>query len=938
MKEPTSNLIEIDIINENCVRIKAKCNPKSIEERNQQSKESLFSNNSLVLSNTLSSVNTIRFSKNSLAGSLTNGVVDIQNRETPKKVEKQSLELKGESKFSLNERNNEIIKAKKKFPNLKIEISKINNYFDKTYKRDEEDEDEENVDDQNNSNLCSQSVIYLSKNDDMNKLEISNKSIFFTPSICNYYQKSYIENSPNNPDSSRLRCKNVCEINDDIIPKAINMDIMSNKMTPNQIRYNKDQLQSCEKNEKAFQNNSNKMQKSKENLMPFTEKCKNKINFEETNNFTLNNIIIDIEDKNENMEPKEFKKEFHTFHDLVNEIKKELVLNISSIEEESNNNFINVDEEEKCKTGNSNYFIKNLGLNFCDMKLNNDNARASIAENEICQSELGFIIEDNKKYKTDPILASRIRKNCLSCISEISINIKPCRGKKIEDHNSNHKNLSSSNLTIQKPQNIQFSIDEKKIPINSKVATNLPKKYTSNANKSKKLQKTKSRPENYTLESQIKLINNCVNSSRQISSNKAELKTPISTENKMYDEYKKRKNSNQKNLSTLDEIGTTKNKVLKSIIMNLIDNPPDNKNQPKENFPQPKNYEKFINKTIISTTEIQPPTSIQNSNQIINTTNSLVESERTTIRPNTKNSGVLNNKHKEYLELIKLLSINSDSSIRNKPKIQDQRTNSKGKTLEVLINLDQNEKRISNQSGRISSVNNTSQNNSKSNSLTKKDSQSTVSTVKKTNSNRSIATLEIAKLQSMKLDNRNTKKNLIVPINNCPQTSKNQNIKKNLVSDLMNQQRKNSQTKKANVFININAQTPTMNDKKLQSDLTSDKSKQSRMEKDNSSAKKKLTPTNINLERQFESYNNQAENRSHFKNDVSLNIVKNKSDFVKIINNFSNYTKKKKDLTSIGMENANIIIDNKNDYKKPITSLKIRNSGGDEDSVMIDEN
>ena len=87
MKETKSNHIEIDIINENCVKIQAKCNPRSIEERrNQESKESLLqiSNNSLILSNTLSSMNTIRISKNSLAGSIVNGYADMQNKETPK--------------------------------------------------------------------------------------------------------------------------------------------------------------------------------------------------------------------------------------------------------------------------------------------------------------------------------------------------------------------------------------------------------------------------------------------------------------------------------------------------------------------------------------------------------------------------------------------------------------------------------------------------------------------------------------------------------------------------------------------------------------------------------------------------------------------------------------------------------------------------------------
>ena len=930
MKETKSNHIEIDIINENCVKIQAKCNPRSIEERrNQESKESLLqiSNNSLILSNTLSSMNTIRISKNSLAGSIVNGYADMQNKETPKKVEKISLENENQNFQIYDSKNpNSSGKKNKKYTNLKIEISKINT---------KNDEDELN-DEQNNSNLCSQSVIYLSKIDEMNKLEISNKSIFFTPSICNYYQKSYIENSPNQ-DSSRYRCKNICEINDEIIPKTINMDMASNRLTPTQIRYNKGQLQSYEKSEKTtVQNNSNKMMKSKENLISKRENFKNKMNFEETNNFTLNNTIIDNEDTNENGEPKDYKKEkkeFQTFHDLVNEIKKELVLNISAIEEESSNNLVNVEEEEKSKTGNSNnYFIKNLGLNFCEMKINNDIASVSITENEESKSELGYLLVEDKKFKTDPLLAARMGKNCLSCINEISINIKPCRRGKIEENVANTKNFSSSNLTIQKPENISISIDEKKIPLGKVVMKNKKKNTSSLSKYNKELKKIYSKHETNN-DSNTKCISNGGANSRPNSSKKSDF-TNNYKENKTPDLSSKRKNSKIKNLSTFDVIGSTKNKVLKSLIMNLVSSNITDNIQNKELIPIHRNCEKYINKTVVSPTNIQTPIATQSNILTVNTNNSL-QDEKINNRPNSNNNGVISYKKKEYIELINLLSKNSECHNRNKPKIQEQRTNSKGKTFEVSINLDQNDRRNNNQSAKKTSICNTSQNNSKSNSLSKKDSSSTTSTLKKISRNRSsVLPNELTKIKTTKIDNKNPKKNQMVPLNNFPLTSKNQVSTKNFVSDLMSHQRKVLQNKPNNVFINLN-NTPSMNDIKSETDYPLSSSNQKKTE-ENSSSKKIATPTNLMLERNCESYKNNSENRSLFKNEIPLNIVKTKSDFVKIINNFSNYTKIKKD--SNGKENINTINDNNYDYKKPVISLKIRNSGGDEDSVMVDEN
>jgi len=313
----------------------------------------------------------------------------------------------------------------------------------------------------------------------------------------------------------------------------------------------------------------------------------------------------------------------------------------------------------------------------------------------------------------------------------------------------------------------------------------------------------------------------------------------------------------------------------------------------------------------------------------------VIENDRHFARPNSNNNGMISNKKKEYLELIKLLSSGNEPSAnnRNKPKVQEQRTNSKGKTFEVSINLDQNDKRVL--SGRKSNANNTSSVNSKSNSLTK---NTTNSSVKKVSSNKTFLPPELSKLQSMKLDNRNTKKSLTsgVPVNNCPQTSKNPQ-KKNLVSDMMNQQKKINNNKKISdkVFINLNSSNNNTNLQKKLSDLEGNN-----LKKEESGSTKHTTNTTIlNLDRKCESYQNQIENRSLFKNENSVvSYTKHKSDFVKVINNFSNYTKIKKDSAIKGKENVNFTNDSSYENKKQVTALQIRNSGGDEDSVIVDEN
>jgi hypothetical protein len=79
------------------------------------------------------------------------------------------------------------------------------------------------------------------------------------------------------------------------------------------------------------------------------------------------------------------------------------------------------------------------------------------------------------------------------------------------------------------------------------------------------------------------------------------------------------------------------------------------------------------------------------------------------------------------------------------------------------------------------------------------------------------------------------------------------------------------------------------------------------------------------------------ESHSLFKNESAVvNLHKHKSDFVKIINNFSNYTKIKKE-SAKGKENVNFTNDSSYENKKQVTALQVRNSGGDEDSVFVDE-
>jgi len=112
-------------------------------------------------------------------------------------------------------------------------------------------------------------------------LEITNKSIFFTPStICNYYQQSEMEGSPFNRNTQFVMTNNTQNY-------ILNEAKQSCSSAKSQIKYTKDQLQSGEKSY---------------NISSFRR---------------IDNPLT-----------------VGYMHDLVKEIKKELVLNISTLEDE----------------------------------------------------------------------------------------------------------------------------------------------------------------------------------------------------------------------------------------------------------------------------------------------------------------------------------------------------------------------------------------------------------------------------------------------------------------------------------------------------------------------------------------------------------------------------------------------------------------------------
>ena len=237
------------------------------------------------------------------------------------------------------------------------------------------------------------------------KLEITNKSIFFTPStICNYYQHSENEGSPNDRNNY-IFINN--KFQDLLMNESSNAKKHENEQSSSksQIKYTKTQLQSGEKNVNNFNNNT--VQKAGQNFVG-------------------------------NMQ------------ELVKEIKKELVLNISTLEDDY------TFEEEKAKNA-----------------FNEENIRKTKG------------IENNFTSK-------------FACSNEIYIEIKPLQTVK----NMKKEILFSKKIepSIQMQPNINFSI----------YSSNEIKNKSSHNSLSKNknlLTKTKSKPENAILNSYKKIQN-----------------------------------------------------------------------------------------------------------------------------------------------------------------------------------------------------------------------------------------------------------------------------------------------------------------------------------------------------------------------------------------------------------------------------------------------
>ena len=290
------NHFDVNIIDENNVKILANCKQ---EIQFNENKEHLKTNSSLVLSRTFSSIKTLRISKDSSdasfsqMGSVIYGkIFDYQGKTPEKVISKISncIDYSNERKLAIMYSSN-IESSCEKISSENNEneknIQKINNFAGTVSNRLELNKPN---DAKSNYKIAIESTSQTfiinqnSKNYNTNtKLEITNKSIFYTPStICNYYQQS--ENDGNSMDKNNYILKNNNSQNQPIND--------NNSSAKSQIKYNKSQLQSGEKSTQvsAF--------------------CK--VNKNENNNQLAVGFM----------------------HDLVNEIKKELVLNISTLDDE----------------------------------------------------------------------------------------------------------------------------------------------------------------------------------------------------------------------------------------------------------------------------------------------------------------------------------------------------------------------------------------------------------------------------------------------------------------------------------------------------------------------------------------------------------------------------------------------------------------------------
>jgi hypothetical protein len=223
---------------------------------------------------------------------------------------------------------------------LQLEITKINNFVGCT---EEQSDNELGGKDNISRNQSPQSVIYVQNNE---KLEVSNKSIFFTPStICNYFQQSFFDNSQ---VGERIE-KKVLDEKDCDAPS-------SSKLSPkNTIKYNKNQMQSGEK--------------AKRQLKSGDSDNRNKL----LENIKIEKDISEIDDMSQ----------------LAKDIKKQL---ISSIEE--------APEEGEC-TSRFRKVAKNL--NFNEIKLSSyeskkDNSGQQPADKKEIANQVALTVTRDKNF------------------------------------------------------------------------------------------------------------------------------------------------------------------------------------------------------------------------------------------------------------------------------------------------------------------------------------------------------------------------------------------------------------------------------------------------------------------------------------------------------------------------------------------------------------
>ena len=394
------------------------------------------------------------------------------------------------------------------------------------------------------------------------KLEITNKSIFFTPStICNYYQHSENEGSPRDRNNYIFINNNFQDLlmNEGSITKKHENEHSSSK---SHIKYTKTQLQSGEKNYHVttFNNSNNNTIQKANNI-----------------NYSNQNYVGNMQQ-------------------LVKEIKKELVLNISTLEDDY------TFEEEKVKNENN--------------------------------------VQNSKIFENNFI-------SNFACTNEIYIEIKPLQTVK----NTKKEIIFSKiqDFSIQKQQNINFSIFSTAVRKNKSVHTSISK------NKNL-LIKNKSKPENTIVNSYKKLKNTSVlQIKKKESANLNYISKFYSEIPKSIQNFKKKSRNELPIISVKNEISMEKNKIMSNPnCMSKI-----NKNETKElELCIP-----FNESTMQATIKCKN----DQSKNILN---------------------AVNLKKKEYFDLIKIMF--GGKTQRNKIQTTEDKSNSLNrKTVEVSIDLDQ---------------------------------------------------------------------------------------------------------------------------------------------------------------------------------------------------------------------------------------------------------